>query len=264
MKRDSFKILKMDCPSEEQLIRMKLEPLFEVKKLDFDIPGRMLIVFHEGETNTIERSLSELNLNSKLLSSENTNEILPEVKSVSDKRLLWIVFAINSAFFIIELITGIIADSMGLAADSLDMLADAVVYGMSLMVLGSTLTRKKNVAKLSGIFQLTLAVFGLIEVVRRFFEADQSPDYVTMISVSVFALIGNGISLFLLQKAKSDEAHMQASYIFTSNDVIANIGVILAGIIVYFTNSVYPDLIIGTLVFLIVVRGAFRILKLSK
>ena len=57
---------------------------------------------------------------------------------------------------------------------------------------------------------------------------------------------------------------MQASVIFTSNDVIVNIGVILAGAIVYFTNSKYPDLIVGSIVFILVAKGAIRILKLSK
>jgi Co/Zn/Cd efflux system component len=81
-----------------------------------------------------------------------------------------------------------------------------------------------------------------------------------MIGVSIFALIANAICLFLLQKSKSKEAHMKASMIFTSNDVIINTGVILAGVLVLLTNSKYPDLVIGAIVFLIVVRGAIRIL----
>ncbi|MDZ7612423.1 MAG: hypothetical protein U5K51_00860 [Flavobacteriaceae bacterium] len=62
--------------------------------------------------------------------------------------------------------------------------------------------------------------------------------------MSILALIGNGLCLYLLQKSKSKEAHMQASMIFTSNDVIVNLGVILAGGLVYLTNSKYPDLIV--------------------
>jgi Co/Zn/Cd efflux system component len=57
---------------------------------------------------------------------------------------------------------------------------------------------------------------------------------------------------------------MQASMIFTSNDVIVNIGVIIAGALVYFTQSKYPDLIVGAIVFLLVAKGSVRILKLSK
>lgn len=85
-----------------------------------------------------------------------------------------------------------------------------------------------------------------------------------MIIVSLFALIGNAICLFLLQRSKSEEAHMKASMIFTSNDVIVNLSVIVAGVFVYFTNSKYPDLVIGTIVFLLVAKGALRILKLAK
>jgi Co/Zn/Cd efflux system component len=68
----------------------------------------------------------------------------------------------------------------------------------------------------------------------------------------------------LTLKKSKEEAHMKASMIFTSNDVIINLGVIAAGILVNWLNSGTPDLIIGTIVFVLVIQGAFRILKLSK
>ncbi len=85
-----------------------------------------------------------------------------------------------------------------------------------------------------------------------------------MIVVSILALIANGVCLLLLQKSKSEEAHMKASMIFTSNDVIINLGVITAGVLVNWLNSNNPDLIIGTIVFVLVIQGALRILKLGK
>jgi Co/Zn/Cd efflux system component len=139
-----------------------------------------------------------------------------------------------------------------------------LVYGLSLWAVGSTVTRKKKVAKLSGYFQLALALLGLSEVIRRFISFEEVPDFQTMIIVSVLALIANSVCLYLLQKSKSNEAHMKATMIFTSNDIIINTGVIAAGVLVLLTQSKYPDLIIGAIVFLIVVRGAFRILKLGK
>ena len=57
---------------------------------------------------------------------------------------------------------------------------------------------------------------------------------------------------------------MRASMIFTSNDIIINLGVIVAGVLVHWLKSGLPDLIIGVIVFLLVIQGAFRILKLSK
>ena len=92
----------------------------------------------------------------------------------------------------------------------------------------------------------------------------EAPDFYLMIIISLLALSGNAICLYLLQKSKSREAHMRASMIFTSMDVIIKIGVIVAGGIVYLTSSMLPDLIIGTIVFVLVGRGSYRILQLSK
>jgi Co/Zn/Cd efflux system component len=104
---------------------------------------------------------------------------------------------------------------------------------------------------------------GRVNNTGRHSEVHLRTPSVAIILISLFALAGNALSLHLLQKSKSQEAHMQASMIFTSNDVIANVGVILAGILVVITNSRIPDLVIGVIIFAIVGRGAFRILRLS-
>lgn len=265
MKIDKYLITKMDCPSEEQMIRMKLSEENSIKELQFDIPGRTLHVIHDGNTESITKQIDSLNFDSRLVdSSDWTGTISKENKenALHQRKLLFSVLAINFFFFVLEMVYGFISRSMGLVADSLDMLADAVVYGLALWAVGSRLSRKKKVATLSGYFQLLLALLGFFEVVRRFLSPSEAPEYAEMITISLFALTGNGASLIILNKSKDNEAHIQASKIFTSNDVIANIGVIVAGFIVYLTDSLYPDLIIGALVFWLVLRGAIRILKL--
>ena len=265
MKKTTYHVSKMDCPSEENIIRIKLEGLQVIRKLEFDIENRKLSVFHTEEDKEILTRLESLNFGARLSHTESFDEkdLVIESSNVQSK-LLWSVLIVNFSFFLIEMTTGLISNSMGLVADSLDMLADSFVYALSLWAVGSTVLRKKKVARLSGYFQLTLAAIGIVEVIRRFVGFESMPDYRVMIGVSVLALIANAICLYLLQKSKSKEAHMKASMIFTSNDVIINSGVILAGILVLVTQSKYPDLIIGAIVFLIVVRGAFRILKLGK
>ena len=264
MQKSIFEISQMDCPSEENLIRMKLDGISSIANLDFDIPNRKLAVFHNGEIDQIEKSVIELNLGGKRISTELTEQT--EFKeNTNQKKLLWSVLAINFAFFVIEMTTGIISKSMGLVADSLDMLADSFVYGISLFAVGGTLIKKKRIAKLAGYFQITLAIIGFVEVIRRYFGEEELPDFWTMIIVSIFALIANGICLYILQKSKSkEEAHMKASMIFTSNDVIINLGVIIAGFLVNHFSSNKPDLIIGIIVFVLVIQGAIRILKLGK
>lgn len=263
MKKSTFKLPKMDCSSEEQLVRMKLSGLREVRNLAFNLPERSVTVLHTGDITAIGRAIQELNLGATHVSTEQTEE-QEHIPLKDERRLLVYVLAINIFFFVLEMATGILSRSMGLVADSLDMLADALVYGLSLLAVGSTTIRKKRIAKTSGYLQLVLAVVGLLEVLRRFVGVSEVPVYSTMITISFMALLGNVLCLTILRRTKSNEAYIQASQIFTSNDVIINGGVIMAGALVYLTASKLPDLIIGSIVFVIVVQGAFRILKLAK
>lgn len=255
----------MDCSAEEQMVRMKLENVVSIRKLKFNLPERTLIVFHTDENDLITNKINELHLDSKLIQSDILDKDEDSIENESQQpKILWAVLIINFGFFVIEMATGLLSRSMGLVADSLDMFADSTVYGLSLLAIGKALSTKKFVAKLAGYFQFTLAALGFFEVVRRFIGFEGMPNFQTMIIVSIFALIANILSLYLLQKTRSQEAHLQASMIFTSNDIIVNGGVIFAGILVSLLNSKIPDLVIGTIVFAFVIRGSFRILKLAK
>ena len=263
MVKSTFVISKMDCPSEEQMIRMKLEAYTQVKYLDFDIPNRKLEVYHLDGIEDIQTAIAGLKLGDTFQGTVVAEPPVMEDQS-KQKEILWWVLGINFGFFVVEMTTGWISGSMGLIADSLDMLADSIVYALSLFAVGGAISRKKKVARFSGYFQMALATLGFVEVLRRFFSNTGTPLFQWMIIVSIFALAGNLISLWLINKTKSKEAHMQASAIFTSNDIIVNGGIILAGVLVYFLDSKWPDLVIGAIVFTFVMRGAIRILRLSR
>lgn len=242
---------------------MKLEGHETIVKLDFRIEDRRLTVYHEENDQSILSSLESLALGTELVTTEETEEKIESDAKLQSK-LLWQVLIINFVFFILEMTFGLVSNSMGLVADSLDMLSDSLVYGLSLFAVGAVVAKKKRIAKFSGYVQILLALIGITEVFRRYFIEDDMPDYLTMIIVSVFALIANWLCLYLLQKSKSEDAHMKASMIFTSNDIIINTGVIIAGILVSVLSDRLPDLIVGSIVFIVVLRGAFRILKLAK
>ncbi|MBK9597198.1 MAG: cation transporter [Flavobacteriales bacterium] len=180
----------------------------------------------------------------------------------TDRRTLLWVFAINAGFFVVESVVGWLAHSMGLVADGLDMGADAVVYGLSLWAIGKAASVKQRVAHGSGYLQFALAALGFAEVLRRTIVAVDPPEPIAMAVVSVFALAGNLACLYLLRKAKNGEVHMQASWIFTSNDAKVNVGVLAAAGMVALTGARWPDLLIGTFVFVLVLRGAWRIIHL--
>jgi Co/Zn/Cd efflux system component len=254
----------MDCSSEEKLIRLKLENFPGIQYLEFDIPSRKMEVYHYGDSDGILAALNSLHLDTKLISSEPADKLQIKESDRRESRTLWQVLFINFFFFGLEILSGYISGSMGLVADSLDMLADSIVYGLALVAVGGHELRKKRIAAAAGFFQLTLAVLGFIEVIRRFLGFGEVPEFRMMIIISVMALIGNAACLYLLQRCESREAHMKASMIFTSTDVIVNIGVISAGVLVFLTGSKLPDLAVGTIVFVLVGTGAYRIFQLSK
>jgi Co/Zn/Cd efflux system component len=183
-----------------------------------------------------------------------------EIKSREQSRVLWTLLAINAAMFVAEFATGIIAESTGLIADSLDMLADAVVYAIGLFAVGRGPHAKVRAAIISGGFQIILALGVALEILRRLVSGSE-PDPIFMVGVGVIALIANVICLSLISKHREGEVHMRASWIFSKNDVIANAGIIIAGLLVRALDTRVPDLVIGSLIVLIVFRGGVAIIK---
>lgn len=176
---------------------------------------------------------------------------------------LWIVMLINLSFFFIEFIFGKFYHSVALIEDSFDMLADAFIYAISLIITSKCICRKRSFAKFVAITQLLLVSYGFFEIVKRFFGYSILPDYNVMIVVSFFALIGNAISLFLLQKIHSNEVHIKASIICSSNDVKANFLVIISALLVRLFNSFIPDLLMGILILYFVLHGVKEIFEES-
>ena len=186
-----------------------------------------------------------------------------EARDAEQTRVLRILLAINAAMFAAEMIVGILADSTGVLADLLDMLADALVYGVGLYAVGKAIAAKVMAARLSGLLQIAIALAMLADILRRVFT-DSEPVSWLMIAVSMAALVANVTCLRLISRHRDGGVHMRASWLFSRNDVLANLGVISAAVIVALTGSRWPDLVIGLLITIIVLRGGFAILKDAK
>jgi Co/Zn/Cd efflux system component len=263
-----FSVPKMDCPAEEQMIRMALEGSEPPAALAFDIPNRKVTVTHSGNIRDIQGRLEVLGLGARLQSSRTITSgdlsralIDSEARDARESAILKRLLAINGAMFAVELSAGWLAQSTGLIADSLDMFADAAVYGAALYAVGRSATLKLRAAHLAGWLQLLLALGVLGEVLRRFIFGSE-PVSALMMGFGALALVANVACLLLIHSQKDGGVHMKASWIFSANDVIANLGVILAGVLVAWTDSRYPDLVIGLIIGLIVLNGARRILQL--
>ena len=268
-----FRLPRMDCASEENLVRMALGGQADIETLAFDLPGRTPTVVHTGEAAAVLAALQPLGLGATLESSRvaegpplsagagGSAHAAQEAHQAREAHTLRILLGINAAMFLIELLLGWVAQSTGLIADSLDMFADAAVYGLALFAVGRAASHQLKAAHLAGWLQALLALGALAEVVRRALYGSE-PVSALMMGVGLLALAANVVCLRLVARSKDGGAHMRASYIFSATDVIANLGVILAGVLVAWSGSPLPDLIIGTAVAAVVLAGARRILRL--
>ena len=261
--RSTFAVPGMDCPSEERIIRMALDAVPEVRGLRFDLGNRRLEVRHVGAVEAVLARLEPLGFGVRLdgsVEAESEPETAPS-DPAAESRVLKQLLAINAAMFVVELVLGLVAQSTGLIADALDMFADAAVYGLSLYAVGRAVAAQRRAARVSGWLQMLLALGALSEVARRVIMGSE-PVEALMIGVALVALVANVSCVALLAKHREGGVHLKASWIFSTNDALANLGVVLAGLLVAATGEAWPDLVVGTAVGGLVFWGAVRILRL--
>ncbi|MCB1196867.1 MAG: cation transporter [Deltaproteobacteria bacterium] len=183
-----------------------------------------------------------------------------EIKDQEQRGVLYWLLAINLSMFFFEIGVGWFVQSTALIADALDMLADAIVYGIALYAVGRSAQHKIKAALASGYFQCLLGFMIFVDIVRRIAFGSE-PESLFMMGMGGIALVANVVCLILIKKHKDGEVHMRASWIFSANDVIANIGVILGGVLVWKLDKRWPDLMIGLIIAAVILRGAWLIIK---
>ena len=187
----------------------------------------------------------------------------PEVKSDQERRVLRIALGLNAAMAVIGGFAGWIAQSTGLLADALDMLSDATAYAIALLAIGRSALFKVRAATLSGGLLLVLGIGVLVEVGRRvIYGAEPLSEW--MIGTAILSLVVNLVVMRMLAPMRSGEVHLRATWLFTRADVVANLGVILAGVLVLWLAVPYPDFVIGALIGLYVIKEAIEILRDAK
>jgi len=186
-----------------------------------------------------------------------------ELTAELERNTLSILLAINGVMFVVEAIAGFLAESTALLADSLDMFADASVYMVALYAVSRSRRFQSYTGTASGVLQTALGIGILIEVLRRFLYGSDPVSMLMMITGAI-AFGANLICLMLIAKHRDGGIHMRASWIFSTNDVIANIGTIISGGLVMYLNNRFPDLIIGAVISVVVLRGGLHILCEAK
>jgi cation diffusion facilitator family transporter len=180
-------------------------------------------------------------------------------RQAEQRRVLIIVLIINAVMFFAEFGAGLVAGSAALMADATDMLGDALVYGVSLYAIARSDRWKAGVAAFKGAFILLLGLGILVNVAIKI-QSGVPPSSTLMLLFGGLALVANLVCLGLLWRFRAQDVNMASTWECSRNDVISNVGVLIAAALVAVTSSPWPDILIGLAMAAVVLRSAVRVL----
>jgi cation diffusion facilitator family transporter len=174
------------------------------------------------------------------------------------RRALLIVVVLNLGFGVAELVGGFVADSQALKADSLDFLGDGSISFIGLLALAWSARARARVALSQGLFLGTLGVGVIAFAIWRALNATV-PDAELMGAIGIVALAINIISALVLARFREGDANVRAIWLFSRNDALANVAVIVAAGLVAWTRSAWPDLAVAGVIALLFLHSAYEI-----
>lgn len=183
------------------------------------------------------------------------------------RKALWIVASLNLGFGCAELVGGFVANSQALKADALDFLGDGSITFVALLALAWTAAARARVALFQGLFLAGLGVWVIAMAGWRALHA-VPPEAELMGGIGMVALLINVSAALILSRFREGDANMHAVWLFSRNDALANVAVILAALAVGLTDSAWPDLIVAGCIAMLflhssaeIIRGARRELR---
>lgn len=192
--------------------------------------------------------------------SNKQSELSKIARQRDQRRVLTVVLAINAAMFIAEFGAGVVAGSVALMADAVDMLGDAMVYGLSLYALDRSERWRNGAAVFKGVVILAFGIGVLVQVGLRL-QYGVPPSSSTMGIFGALALAANLVCLALLWRFRKQDINMSSTFECSRNDVISNVGVLVAAAGVAMFHSPWPDIAIGLLIAALFLRSAYKVLS---
>lgn len=185
---------------------------------------------------------------------------LNEQAPAAYRKALIVVLVINLAMFLVEASVGLFSGSRALRADALDFLGDAATYGLTLWALGQSLTWRFRAARIKGYSLLVLGLLVLADSLVALISGAE-PAGVMMSGIGALALVANLTSLMLLVRYRQGDANIRSAWLCTRNDVLANVSVITAGLLVLSTGSHWPDVLVALAIAGLFTHSALSILR---
>ena len=176
------------------------------------------------------------------------------------RRALWWVVVLNIGFGLLEIVGGFLAKSQALKADALDFLGDGSISFIGLLALGWAASTRARVALTQGIFLGALGLWVIGMAAWRALNAIP-PEAELMGGIGIAALAVNVTAALILARFREGgDAQARAIWLFSRNDALANIAVIVAAALVFTLDSAWPDIIVAGGIALLFLQSAWEII----
>lgn len=179
------------------------------------------------------------------------------------RRALAIVVALNLAMGAVEMAGGVLGKSQALKADALDFLGDGAITLLGLLAIRRGMRWRARAAFLQGLFLAALGVGVLGAAAYRAF-AQRLPDADAMGILGALALATNVASALVLLPHREGDANVRAVWLFSRNDALGNVAVLIAAGLVHWTSSAWPDLVTAAVIASLFLHSAVEILQDSR
>ncbi|NIM44732.1 MAG: cation diffusion facilitator family transporter [Nitrososphaeria archaeon] len=187
-------------------------------------------------------------------------------------RYLGIALGITISFFIIELVGGILTNSLALLTDAWHMLND--VFALSLGLVAAWLALRPPTVKrtygyyraeilaafLNGVFLWVIVVFVFYEAIQRIQQPSEVQS-LRMLIIAISGLAANGLSAFVLSRSKDESLNIRGAFLHVVADTLGSVGAISAGLIMFFTGWYQVDSLISMMIGLLIFYSSGKLIR---
>jgi len=212
--------------------------------------------------STVEEAVTGLGYQLDRLGDGSNDSIPTEAAHLTSayRRALWIVILLNVGYGLIEIVGGFLADSQALKADALDFVGDGAISFLGLLAIGWRPIWRARSALIQGLFLGALGVGVLATNVYRVI-VQQQPEADLMGLFGLIAFAVNVGAALVLMPHRTGDANMRAVWLFSRNDAIGNLAVVVAAGVVFLTDSPWPDLVVAFVIAGLFLHSAISIVK---
>ena len=258
-----YRVTGMDCPSCAAKIESAARKIQGVNDVKVSIASQvMTLVVTDPPTRlpAVEHAVTDLGYQLARIGADDDDRIPASVHvQPAYKRALWIVILLNVGYGVIEAVGGFFAGSQAVKADALDFVGDGLISFLGLIAIGWGLAARARAALLQGVFLALLGIAVLINTVYRVVVLNQ-PEAELMGIFGAIALVVNVVAALVLIPHRNGDANVRAVWLFSRNDAIGNAAVVLAAVLVWWTHSPWPDLVVAGVIAALFLHSAWSII----